>query len=147
MLGLCIKIQFDLFYYAIDDSISDVARVVNAPIFHVNGDDPEAVVYVSKVWRRRSIHDNVAGNPLSLSAFVSHWIRAALTIRLPRNIEIRLEVTWLSISSRIERTATTRLTSPCSRNRWCTNASPSRQDHQALFNVISCSSCDYLCCS
>ena len=49
MLGLCIRIQFDLFYYAIDDSISDVARVVNAPIFHVNGDDPEAVVYVSKV--------------------------------------------------------------------------------------------------
>lgn len=28
---------------------TDVARVVNAPIFHVNGDDPEAVVYVAKV--------------------------------------------------------------------------------------------------
>ena len=27
----------------------DVARVVDAPIFHVNGDDPEAVVFVSKL--------------------------------------------------------------------------------------------------
>jgi 2-oxoglutarate dehydrogenase E1 component len=28
---------------------SDVAKLVEAPIFHVNGDDPEAVVYVAKV--------------------------------------------------------------------------------------------------
>ncbi|KAK6187666.1 hypothetical protein SNE40_005643 [Patella caerulea] len=34
---------------------TDVARVVNAPIFHVNGDDPEAAIYVCKVaseWRQ-----------------------------------------------------------------------------------------------
>lgn len=33
---------------------TDVARVVNAPIFHVNVDDPEAVMYVCRVaadWR------------------------------------------------------------------------------------------------
>ncbi|KQT85509.1 2-oxoglutarate dehydrogenase E1 component [Aurantimonas sp. Leaf443] len=28
---------------------SDVAKIVEAPIFHVNGDDPEAVVYAAKV--------------------------------------------------------------------------------------------------
>ena len=28
---------------------SDVAKMIEAPIFHVNGDDPEAVVYVSKI--------------------------------------------------------------------------------------------------
>jgi 2-oxoglutarate dehydrogenase E1 component len=28
---------------------TDVAKMINAPIFHVNGDDPEAVVYVTKV--------------------------------------------------------------------------------------------------
>jgi 2-oxoglutarate dehydrogenase E1 component len=28
---------------------SDVARIIEAPIFHVNGDDPEAVVHVAKI--------------------------------------------------------------------------------------------------
>ena len=29
--------------------LSDVAQMVEAPIFHVNGDDPEAVVHVAKI--------------------------------------------------------------------------------------------------
>ena len=40
---------------------TDVARVVNAPIVHVNADDPEAVVYVCKVaadWRN-TFHKDV----------------------------------------------------------------------------------------
>ncbi|XP_072122793.1 2-oxoglutarate dehydrogenase complex component E1 isoform X2 [Mobula birostris] len=40
---------------------TDVARVVNAPIFHVNGDDPEAVMYVCNVaaeWRN-TFHKDV----------------------------------------------------------------------------------------
>jgi 2-oxoglutarate dehydrogenase E1 component len=35
---------------------TDVARVVNAPIFHVNADDPEAVMFVARMaceWRHR----------------------------------------------------------------------------------------------
>jgi hypothetical protein len=34
---------------------TDVARVVNAPIFHVNADDVDSVIYVAKVaaeWRQ-----------------------------------------------------------------------------------------------
>ncbi|KAI4465789.1 2-oxoglutarate dehydrogenase [Holotrichia oblita] len=36
------------------DSFADVARVVNAPIFHVNSDDPESVIHVCNIaaeWR------------------------------------------------------------------------------------------------
>lgn len=40
---------------------TDVARVVNAPIFHVNADDAEAVMYVCNVaaeWRN-TFHKDV----------------------------------------------------------------------------------------
>nr|XP_032814418.1 2-oxoglutarate dehydrogenase-like, mitochondrial [Petromyzon marinus] len=40
---------------------TDVARVVNAPIFHVNADDPEAVTHVCRVaaeWRN-TFHKDV----------------------------------------------------------------------------------------
>jgi 2-oxoglutarate dehydrogenase E1 component len=40
---------------------SDVALMVQAPIFHVNGDDPEAVVYAAKVATeyRQKFHKDV----------------------------------------------------------------------------------------
>jgi 2-oxoglutarate dehydrogenase E1 component len=41
---------------------TDVAKTVQAPILHVNGDDPEAVVHVARLaleWRQRYQHDVV----------------------------------------------------------------------------------------
>lgn len=41
---------------------TDVARVTNSPIFHVNADDPDAVVHVGRVaaeWRATFGHDVV----------------------------------------------------------------------------------------
>jgi len=40
---------------------SDVAKMVGAPVFHVNGDDPEAVVFITKVALeyRRVFHEDV----------------------------------------------------------------------------------------
>ncbi|MGR5461312.1 thiamine pyrophosphate-dependent enzyme, partial [Vibrio sp. PNB22_1_1] len=40
---------------------SDVALMVQAPIFHVNGDDPEAVVFAAKVATeyRQKFHKDV----------------------------------------------------------------------------------------
>jgi 2-oxoglutarate dehydrogenase E1 component len=41
---------------------TDVAKMVQAPIFHVNGEDPEAVVHVARLaleWRHRYKHDVV----------------------------------------------------------------------------------------
>lgn len=49
---------------------TDVARVVNAPIFHVNADDPEAVIYVCKVaaeWRA-TFHKDVVVDLVSKNA-------------------------------------------------------------------------------
>lgn len=57
---------------------TDVARVVNAPIFHVNADDPEAVMYVCKVaaeWRNTFHKDVVVDLVCSESVF--HHIKVA----------------------------------------------------------------------
>lgn len=50
---------------------TDVARVVNAPIFHVNADDPEAVMYVCSVaaeWRN-TFNKDVVVDLVSLGFF------------------------------------------------------------------------------
>lgn len=47
---------------------TDVARVVNAPIFHVNADDPEAVIYVCNIaaeWRA-TFHKDVVIDLVSM---------------------------------------------------------------------------------
>lgn len=57
---------------------TDVARVVNAPIFHVNSDDPEAVMYVCKVaaeWRS-TFHKDVVVDLVSEANLVRVSIQA-----------------------------------------------------------------------
>lgn len=55
---------------------TDVARVVNAPIFHVNADDPEAVMYVCKVaaeWRS-TFHKDVVVDLVSFYIVIATYI-------------------------------------------------------------------------
>lgn len=62
---------------------TDVARVVNAPIFHVNADDPEAVMHVCNVaaeWRATFHKDVVVdlvslnnSNPISMTAWYNFF--------------------------------------------------------------------------
>lgn len=56
---------------------TDVARVVNAPIFHVNADDPEAVIYVCSVaaeWRNTFNKDVV----VDLVSLIADFLRLSL---------------------------------------------------------------------
>lgn len=50
--------------------LADVARVVNAPIFHVNADDPESVIHVCNIaaeWRA-TFHKDVVIDLVSVGA-------------------------------------------------------------------------------
>ena len=63
---------------------TDVARVVNAPIFHVNADDPEAVMYVCNVaaeWRA-TFHKDVVVDLVSQSGRVLVDLLGPLEVEL-----------------------------------------------------------------
>lgn len=73
---------------------TDVARVVNAPIFHVNADHPEAVMYVCKVaaeWRS-TFHKDVVVDLVRVPGLLPRprygisrsWGEDGLKIRGPR---------------------------------------------------------------
>lgn len=67
---------------------TDVARVVNAPIFHVNADDPEAVMYVCKVaaeWRN-TFHKDVVVDLVCSELFFHHFKVAFLQSNRSLNI-------------------------------------------------------------
>lgn len=60
---------------------TDVARVVNAPIFHVNADDPEAVMYVCNVaaeWRA-TFHKDVVVDLVGRRLTKEHLINSNTT--------------------------------------------------------------------
>ena len=48
--------------------------MVNAPIFHVNGDDPEAVVYVAKVGDAGGKVAHRAGFSSDVIYFCAYWL-------------------------------------------------------------------------
>ncbi len=65
---------------------TDVAKVVNAPIFHVNADDPEAVMYVCNVaaeWRatfHKDVVVDLVGKHIFLSGNVSNRVSNVIQV-------------------------------------------------------------------
>ena len=56
---------------------SEVAKMVQAPIFHVNGDDPEAVTYCAKVateFRQEFKRDVVIDIFCYRKYYLMHWL-------------------------------------------------------------------------
>lgn len=91
---------------------TDVARVVNAPIFHVNADDPEAVIYVCRMaaeWRttfnKDVVIDLVSHSPVGKQ---DNTVLYSTCLDMVRMCLYRLVTDGL---------ATMRWTSPCSPSR------------------------------
>ncbi len=112
---------------------TDVGRVVNAPIFHVNADDPEAVIQVCDLAAeyRATFHKDVVidmvsksenilyVNNLSCSSqFLSHCSRSSW-------YGISLNLYFLLTRLAIAVMVTTKSTSPCLHNPSCTASSRS----------------------
>lgn len=126
---------------------TDVARVVNAPIFHVNADDPEAVMYVCNVaaeWRA-TFHKDVVVDLVSrrlpcsfllkkiyISVHLTFYQCCDRVVSFTSHVFGSVSVSAL-IHGRVCRyvtggTATMRWMSRCSRSRLCTN----RLKHRSL---------------
>lgn len=104
---------------------TDVARVVNAPIFHVNADDAEAVMYVCKVaaeWRN-TFHKDVVVDLVSSVLVSDHLI----VIFLQTGAWLYWNFFIFTFRCATDATAIMRWTSPCSPSRWCTRRSNSRR--------------------
>lgn len=74
---------------------TDVARVVNAPIFHVNADDPEAVIYVCSVaaeWRN-TFNKDVVVDLVRVGA-PAGWARLSLLHQALRGCSISSGQGW-----------------------------------------------------
>ncbi|GKT33979.1 2-oxoglutarate dehydrogenase E1 component, partial [Aduncisulcus paluster] len=57
---------------------SDVAKMIDAPIFHVNGDDPEAVVFAAKgdepAFTQPVMYKKIASHPTTLEIYAKRLV-------------------------------------------------------------------------
>jgi 2-oxoglutarate dehydrogenase E1 component len=108
------------------DYCSDVAKMIEAPIFHVNGDDPEAVVFVTRLalkYRQRFKRDvvidlvcyrrhghNEADEPAATQPIMYGKIRSHKTTReLYANRLVQMQVIAATTASEMQETYRDRL--------------------------------------
>ena len=73
---ICQGYVYSMYKYNFLNLFLDVARVVNAPIFHVNADDPESVIHVCKLaaeWRA-TFHKDVVIDLVSKLHILVSWV-------------------------------------------------------------------------